>query len=393
MIKITKQTAKHFLLRRLIYPDLQQANFCELLQCLEAIQLDPVNTVERNHHLVAALRLPSFSPLDLNNTLKNGQAFEYFAQAACILPMNDYPLFADIRTQMRLRVQVELNRYASATADILSKLANDGPLPSNAFASENKVRAGWDTTEEKTKESSHVLALLFQSGQIQVVGREGATRFFARTEDVIPLSLQQKEYEQSSEERSHALLKKYARAYRLFSADDPRYGWQHKSTAASRRKIHQEFLANNTFTEVSIEGVKRSYAILTEDFPELVKCQSLEMPEGIHFISPLDSLLWYRERLVDLYDFHYRWEIYTPKQKRMYGAYVMPILEDGNLIGRIDPLFDRANGTLHVQLLSFESDVFWSNNRKTRIIEALHLFAKQIGADHVNLPETISIKL
>ncbi|MFP3380844.1 crosslink repair DNA glycosylase YcaQ family protein, partial [Bacillus sp. SIMBA_069] len=83
--------------------------------------------------------------------------------------------------------------------------------------------------------------------------------------------------------------------------------------------MHQEFLANNTFTEVSIEGVKRSYAILTEDLPELVKCQSLEIPEGIHFISPLDSLLWYRERLVDLYDFHYRWEIYTPKQKRMYG--------------------------------------------------------------------------
>ncbi len=114
-----------------------------------------------------------------------------------------------------------------------------------------------------------------------------------------------------------------------------------KCPAAVRRGLHQQFVDNGTFTEIQIEGVKRSYAVLTEDLPELLNCLELETPRGIHFISPLDSLLWYRERIVDVYDFYYRWEIYTPKEKRTYGAYVMPILMDGNLVGRMDPLFDR----------------------------------------------------
>jgi len=393
MITVTKQTARNFLLRSIIYPKLKQNNVFELLQCLEAIQLDPVATVERNHHLVAGLRLPDFKPLDLENTLKNGQAFEYFAQAACILPMNDYPLFTDSRKQFEIEAQEDLKRYDSTVSYILSKLANEGPLPSNAFESENKVRGGWSAGEGKTKETSHVLTLLFQSGLIQVVGREGATRFFARTEDAIPVALREQELEQSSDERSHALLKKYARAYRLFSADDARYGWQRGSTAKTRRSLHQQFVNQEIFTEVQIEGVKRTYAILTEDLPEFLQCQELDMPTGIQFVSPLDSLLWYRERIVDVYDFYYRWEIYTPKLKRTYGAYVMPILEDGNLIGRIDPLFDRKNGTLNIQLITLEPDGSWSMTRKIRLLDALNRFAKQIGAENVSLPEAITIKL
>ncbi len=151
MITITKQTARNFLLRRMIYPELQQQGVVQLLQCLEAIQLDPVATVERNHHLVAGLRLPAFTPADLENTLKNGQAFEYFAQAACILPMKDYPLFADLRGQMRAGSQDELKRYESAASYILSKLADEGPLPSNAFASETKVRGGWHTGRRRQR--------------------------------------------------------------------------------------------------------------------------------------------------------------------------------------------------------------------------------------------------
>lgn len=132
-------------------PGIAAAGVVQLLQCLEAIQLDPVATVERNHHLVAGLRLPAFTPADLENTLKNGQAFEYFAQAACILPMKDYPLFADLRGQMRAGSQDELKRYESAASYILSKLADEGPLPSNAFASETKVRGGWHTGRRRQR--------------------------------------------------------------------------------------------------------------------------------------------------------------------------------------------------------------------------------------------------
>ena len=35
------------------------------------------------------------------------------------------------------------------------------------------------------------------------------------------------------------------------------------------------------------------------------------------FLSPFDNLIWHRGRMADLWNFHYRIEVYTPAPKRM----------------------------------------------------------------------------
>ncbi|MFP3339879.1 crosslink repair DNA glycosylase YcaQ family protein, partial [Micrococcus sp. SIMBA_131] len=75
------------------------------------------------------------------------------------------------------------------------------------------------------------------------------------------------------------------------------------------------------------------------------------------FLPPLDNLLWSRERIKDLFDFDYKWEIYTPRVKRQYGPYAMPILYGDRLIGRMDPQIDRKNKVLIVRLLQLEPEV------------------------------------
>jgi len=56
---------------------------------------------------------------------------------------------------------------------------------------------------------------------------------------------------------------------------------------------------------------------------------------------PFDNLIWYRERTAELFKF--KNEMYTPfrERDRIYGYYVMPILHNGALIGRIEPKVDR----------------------------------------------------
>ena len=73
-------------------------------------------------------------------------------------------------------------------------------------------------------------------------------------------------------------------------------------------------------------------------------------------LTPFDPLVWCRPRAERLFDFHYRIEIYTPKEKRRYGYYCLPLMVDGDLAGRIDLKADRAAHTLLVQAAWAEED-------------------------------------
>ena len=66
-------------------------------------------------------------------------------------------------------------------------------------------------------------------------------------------------------------------------------------------------------------------------------------------LSPFDDLVSIATATERLFDFSFRLEIYVPKAKRQFGYFVLPILHGDRLIGRLDPRFDKATSTLHVQ--------------------------------------------
>ena len=54
-------------------------------------------------------------------------------------------------------------------------------------------------------------------------------------------------------------------------------------------------------------------------------------------LSPFDSLIWYRERVERLFGVRHRLEAYTPKEKRQFGYFAMPVLGGTRLVGLVDP--------------------------------------------------------
>ncbi|NJL34514.1 MAG: winged helix-turn-helix domain-containing protein, partial [Chloroflexaceae bacterium] len=106
---------------------------------------------------------------------------------------------------------------------------------------------------------------------------------------------------------------------------------------------------------VQVEGWPEPAYIATEQRPlaEAAAAGALE-PTTTTLLSPFDPLVWHRARAVDLFNFHYRIECYTPAHKRQYGYFTLPILWRGHLVGRLDPKAHRKAGVFEVKALHLE---------------------------------------
>ena len=187
-MKVTREAVRAYLIDRLALADEVQGPALDLVRRLEAIQLDPVATVERNQHLVLGARLPGYQPADLEALLAAGQVFEYWANAMCAMPMEDYPVFEPVRRHYRTLLQPALDRLGAIVPHVLDRLEREGPLPARAFATEQRVAGYWDRAAT-SKATSHALNVLLDAGMVMVARRSGAERHFDLPERVVPARL------------------------------------------------------------------------------------------------------------------------------------------------------------------------------------------------------------
>jgi uncharacterized protein YcaQ len=72
-------------------------------------------------------------------------------------------------------------------------------------------------------------------------------------------------------------------------------------------------------------------------------------------LSPFDPLVYDRDRAARLFGFSYRLEMYKPVAEREFGHFVLPILHNADLVGRLDSERDRKSNELVVRKLHWES--------------------------------------
>ncbi len=365
---------------------------------LGAVQLDPVAAVERNQHLVLAARVPGYTPAMFERLLVQRRIFEYWGHAACVFPIEDYPIFENKRRRVRRRLRAELDKVRPAARAVLDRLEREGPLPARAFTAEHRVHGWWDNKGPKTKATSHALNILWEAGRVMVVRREGLERHFDLPGRAVPPELLRRARAIDPDEADQALLMKYMRAHRIFDLGDWAFGWR-KMPASQRRTIVEKLIRMGTVVPLQIDGVRRPYFMLAEDEGRLrrhdrIGSQAPGPGNGpIRFLAPLDNLLWRRGRVADFFDFDYTWEVYVPPARRTYGYYTMPILSGDRFLGRLDPRLDRERGRLVVNLLQLERGVVATAPLRKALEDALQAFARFHGASDLRITRSRPARL
>jgi uncharacterized protein YcaQ len=355
-----------------------------LVRRLEAVQVDPVNLLAKNHDLVLHCRLSRRRAGCVDYYQGPDALFEYIAGNRTLLPLEDFPLFFPF---MRLREEANketLRCLAGPVRQVLDDIERAGPLTSRKIVCAAKV-SGYSDPEAtlRTKATSLAIQLLWESGILTVVGRSGAESLYDLTERAVPAGLVVQGREMPLEEARRLLRHKYYRAMGVFDAGHVFFGWQHL-TARQRLEALEEDERSGVIERLPIDGVKRTYWAVAGTRERLAALGGeADACHGVRFLPPLDNLLWRRERIADIFDFDYKWEMYMPAAKRKGGPYTMPMLRGTDLVGRLDAHLDRASSTLVVDALRYEPGVKATKELEAQVEEEIDRLRVFCGAERV----------
>lgn len=309
---------------------------------LGLLQIDSVNVFERSHYLPLFARLGDYDrgALDRLTMTRRGPYREYWAHEAAFIPGDDLRLFRWKMDASRERDAgptrvAGVERTASVRRELHALLRAEGPLPASAVEHESNVRRGpwWGWSDVKAG-----LEQMFRWGEVVSAGRSGFERVYALPEQVLPAG-----FLETAPARPDAIRELVRRAVRALGVGTRAdiadyYRLRSDDTAAALHDLQDSGEA----VPVRVEGWREpAWLHVDAVVPRAVQADAV--------LSPFDPVVWFRRRAERMFGFHYRIEIYTPAPKRVFGYYVLPVLQDDALVGRVDLKSDRQRGVLRVR--------------------------------------------
>jgi len=113
----------------------------------------------------------------------------------------------------------------------------------------------------------------------------------------------------------------------------------------------------------------------------------------VRFLSPFDNILRERAFPKRIWNFDYKIECYVPPPERIYGYFVLPILDGNDLAGRMDAKVHRKSGLLEIKALYLENKSIQSTDGLERFRKGVVSFAKFHSCDKVEIRKTSPRKL
>jgi uncharacterized protein YcaQ len=356
-----------------------------MLHRVGAVQLDTISVLARSHELVAYARLGPVSRQQIEQAYWHARkpaAFEYWAHAACVLPIEQWPYFAFRRRALRARGVRWHQSHAETCDKVLARLRAEGPLTATQLGGAKAGGPWWDWSDVKI-----AVEWLLDTGDVICARRTGWRRVYDVPERVLPAELLAAD--PSDAECITYLAGVSARALGVVSHADlveyHRLNFLTSQTGQHTRLVADAALAAG-LTPVTIAGPQvpgrgRAGSAAWADPAALAQeAAGRRERNRVTLLSPFDSLIWDRKRTRQMFGFEHSLEAYVPKHKRVHGYFTMPLLAGGRLAGRVDPA--REGTTLVARKLSLERA-----SAAEPMAQALREAASWVGCDDVRLEQ------
>lgn len=386
MKSYSKEEARHMLCR---YHNLDgaedlsgQDGVKKIMRRIHSIQYDPLNVVSRNADLVLQSRVKDYQEQYLYNLLyKEHELVDGYDKEMCIYNSEDFTRFVFVRNEYIKRVVLTLEyRNQTNALDILDDVKdfvkNHGKTGTKDISIGEVRESSWG----HRKLSSAALDYLFNSGELCVVDKRGTQKYFDLTERVVKSEFLQCDPNMTIEDFLEWYTERRIQSVG-FIWNKPGGAWQgcFLSENNNRSSTLRTLLEKNIIEEIQIEGIKE-YFYISSSFHKHMKRRTSD--SYVRFIAPLDNIMWDRQMLEAMFNFTYRWEVYTPVAKRKYGYYVLPVLYNDQFVARFEAEPINKAKEFIVKNWWWEPEIKPDDDMKEAIVKEMARFSGFLGVQN-----------
>ncbi len=365
-----------------------KADVQAIIRRMHVLQIDTINIVARSPYLVLWSRLGDYDPRWLDQLLAEGKLFEYWSHAACFLPVEDFALYRpEMLAQLEegSRAQRWLGQHAGVAEQVLEHVRQVGAVRSADFErTDGEKGSWWNWKAEKV-----ALEYLFYAGELMIRERHNFQRIYDLRERIMPNWTDDHLPSQADIHDQFALhtIKALGVTKAEWIADYFRL--KKAPVQAALKRLQQR----GAVLTVPVEGWGHPGLAHPDHRPMVEAAADGVLPQArTTLLSPFDPIVWDRARALDLFNFDYRIECYTPAPKRQYGYFTLPVLCRNRLVGRLDPKAHRQDGIFEVKAFHLEPNVLLEDDEIEDVKAAIKACATwhktpQVVVRYTTLPE------
>ncbi len=397
MIEVSLDDAKRLVLD---VQGLRTNNSCksvvEVAHRIHSIQIDTISVVSRSHNLITFNRFSEYKDGSIWDYEKKGELFEYWSHAMCMMPIEAYPFYAWRR---KFYPSPRDKKWAIGHKDTIDQVyrhvKKDGATNSASIGEKNPESTGWwDWKVEKRS-----LEYLYTVGKLMVAYRKGFQKYYDLTERVLPGHISTEPL--TDEEAADFIVDTTLGSLGIGCYNDIRTyhnklpsqkiwkGRQDKIESYLEQRVEDGHLE-----EVTVKGLNERYFTLAKNADLLNVTSFLDLNDApVKLLTPFDNILRERAFPKRIWDFDYKIECYVPAPDRVYGYFVLPILDKDELAGRVDAKVHRKDGFLEIKALYLESKELQFSDGLERLKRGIVEFAKFHNCDSIQVTKVRPRKL